>query len=154
VHGRGEEAQLLGLEACPLSHASQSLAAGEPPVHEADEGYDSAVLVVRGVENERSGRGVRITGRGRDALDDRIENVGDALTCLRGDAQDAARILADEVGHLRGYGLGIGLREVDLVHDRDDLEVVLDREVRIRERLRLDALGCVDDEKCPLARLE
>ena len=37
---------------------------------------------------------------------------------------------------------------------RDDLEVVLDREVRVRERLRLDPLRRVDDEQRALARLQ
>ena len=46
------------------------------------------------------------------------------------------------------------MRQVDLVHDRDDLEVVVDREVRVRERLGLDPLRRVDDEQCTLAGLE
>ena len=48
----------------------------------------------------------------------------------------------------------VGLRQVDLVHDGDDLEPVLDREIRVRERLRLDPLRRVDDEERALARLE
>ena len=36
----------------------------------------------------------------------------------------------------------------------DDLEVVLDREVGVRERLRLDSLRGVDDEQRALARLQ
>ena len=35
-----------------------------------------------------------------------------------------------------------------------DLELVLDREVRVRQRLRLDPLGGVDHEQGTLARLE
>ena len=49
---------------------------------------------------------------------------------------------------------GIGRGKVDLVHDRDDLELVLDREIGVRERLRLDPLRRVDDEHGPLARLQ
>ena len=41
-----------------------------------------------------------------------------------------------------------------LFSDRDDLEVVLDREVRVRDRLRLDPLRRVDDEHRALARLQ
>ena len=63
-------------------------------------------------------------------------------------------IVADQVGDLAGGAVRIGLRQVDLVHDRDDLEVVLDREVGVRERLRLDSLRRVDDEQRSLARLE
>ena len=50
--------------------------------------------------------------------------------------------------------VGIGRGKVDLVDDRDDLEVVLDREVRVRERLRLDSLRRIHDEHRALARLE
>ena len=70
------------------------------------------------------------------------------------DAEDVVRVVADQVGDLGGGAVGIGLRQVDLVHDRDDLEVVLDREVGVRERLRLDPLRRVDDEQRALARLQ
>ena len=43
-------------------------------------------------------------------------------------------------------------RQVDLVDDRDDLEVVLDREVGVGQRLRLDALRGVDQQQRALAR--
>jgi hypothetical protein len=46
------------------------------------------------------------------------------------------------------------LRQVDLVHDRHDLEAVLDREVGVRQRLRLDSLCGVDDEHRSLAGLQ
>ena len=45
-------------------------------------------------------------------------------------------------------------RQVDLVEDRDDLEVVVEREVDVGERLRLDALRGVDDQERALARRE
>ena len=50
--------------------------------------------------------------------------------------------------------LGLGRRQVDLVQHRDDLEVVLEREVEVRERLRLDALRGVDEQDRALARGE
>ena len=62
--------------------------------------------------------------------------------------------LADQVGDLGRRAVRVGLRQVDLVHDGDDLEVVLDREVGVRERLRLDPLRGVDDEQRALARLQ
>ena len=87
-------------------------------------------------------------------LDDRVEDVLDTLARLRGDAQHAFRLDAEQLGKLLGCPVGIRLRQVDLVHDRDDLEVVLEREVRVRERLCLDALRRVDDEQRALARLQ
>ena len=73
---------------------------------------------------------------------------------LRGDAQHAIGLDAEQLGELYRNAVRVGLREVDLVDDGDDLEVVLDREVRVRQRLRLDALRGVDDEQRSLARLE
>ena len=43
-------------------------------------------------------------------------------------------------------------RQIDLVDDRDDLEVVLDRQVGVGERLRLDALRRVDEQQRAFAR--
>ena len=50
--------------------------------------------------------------------------------------------------------VGIGGREIDLVERGHDLEVVLEGEVAVRERLSLDALRRIDDEHDALARRE
>ena len=47
--------------------------------------------------------------------------------------------------------LGLGRRQVDLVEHRDDLVVGVDRLVGVRERLRLDALGRIDQQQRALA---
>ena len=47
--------------------------------------------------------------------------------------------------------LGLGRRQVDLVEDRDDLVIVVERLVDVGERLRLDALGGIDHEQGALA---
>ena len=87
-------------------------------------------------------------------LDDRVEDVLDALARLRRDAQHAIGVVSDQVGDLRGGSVRVGLRKVDLVHDRDDLEVVLDRQVGVCERLGLDSLRRVDDEQRAFAGLQ
>ncbi len=46
----------------------------------------------------------------------------------------------------------VGRRQVDLVEHRHDLDAELDRGVAVRDRLRLDALGRVDDEQRAFAR--
>ena len=43
--------------------------------------------------------------------------------------------------------LGLGRRQVDLVEDRHDLVIVVERLVDVGQRLRLDALGGVDDQQ-------
>ena len=64
------------------------------------------------------------------------------------------RVVADEIGDFRRRRIGVRLRQVDLVDDGNDLEVVLDRQVCVRECLGLDSLSGVDDEQCSLAGLQ
>jgi hypothetical protein len=52
------------------------------------------------------------------------------------------------------HPFGVGRRQVDLVEHRDDLEIVLHRQVQVGEGLRLDALRGVDQQDRALARGE
>ena len=60
----------------------------------------------------------------------------------------------ERVHQLLRDALGLGARQVDLVDDGDELEVRLERQVDVRQRLRLDALRGIDDEQRALARGE
>ena len=64
------------------------------------------------------------------------------------------RVEADDVLDLLHRLLGLRARKVDLVYDGDEFEVVLDGEVCVGERLRLDALRRVHHEQRALARGE
>ena len=90
------------------------------------------------------------TGR-RDALDDGVEQLGDALAGLGADAQDLVGRDAEHLLDLRGVAVGVGGRQVDLVEGGDDLEVVLEGQVAVGQRLGLDALGGVDEQDDALA---
>ena len=59
---------------------------------------------------------------------------------------------ADDVGDLSARLFGLRARQIDLVDDRDDLEVVLDGEVGVRQRLRFDALRRIDEQQRAFAR--
>ena len=92
--------------------------------------------------------------RRRHVLDDRVEQLGHALAGLRRDAQHLLGGDAEHPLDLARDPVGLGRHEVDLVHHRDDREVVLEREVAVGERLRLDALRGVDEQHRALARGE
>ena len=62
-----------------------------------------------------------------------------------------ARVEADDVLDLPLGFVGLRAGQIDLVDDRDDLEVVLDREVGVGQRLRFDPLRRVDDQQRPFA---
>ena len=62
-------------------------------------------------------------------------------------ARTASRgVEADHLLDLLPHPLGLGARQVDLVQHRDDLEVVVERQVDVGQRLRLDALRGVDHQ--------
>ena len=78
----------------------------------------------------------------------------DAGALLGAREDRAARVEADDLLDLPPRLFGLRAGQIDLVDDRDDLEVVLDREVGVGERLRLDALRRVDQQQRAFARGE
>ena len=85
-------------------------------------------------------------------MHDRFEDLVDAGAFLRARENRVARVEADDVLDLPLRFVGLRARQIDLVDDRDDLEVVLDRQVGVGERLRLDALRRVDEQQRAFAR--
>ena len=107
------------------------------------------------VESKISARGGACgspVGR-RDAVDHRLQHLAPRPSPVLAEIRiTSSASLADQVGDLGGHAVRVGGRQVDLVDHRDDLEVVLDRQVGVGERLRLDALRGVDHQQRPLAR--
>ena len=84
-------------------------------------------------------------------MHDRLQHLVDAEAGLGGDHHRVGGVEADHVLDLLLDALRLGGGQVDLVEDRHDLVVVVDRLVDVGERLRLDALARVDDEQRALA---
>ena len=84
---------------------------------------------------------------GRQAADDGLQHVGDALPGLGRDLHRVAGLDADDVLDLLLDAGHVGGGEVDLVQDRDDLVVGLEGGIDVGQRLRLDPLGGVHDEE-------
>ena len=103
------------------------------------------------VEDQSAKRRIVLALRRRDSLDDGIQDLLDAYARLRRSQYCLGRVETDRLLDLLFDALGIGARQVDLVDDRDDFEIVLQRHVYVRERLRFDTLRRIDDEKRSLA---
>ena len=147
-----DDAQLQELVGGARRHHAHALTGRQNAVDDTHVGDDAAVRVVHGVENHRARRGVGGSLGGGDDLDDAVEEVLDALAGLAGDLQDLTLVAADQLSDLVRILLGLGARQVDLVEDRDDREVILEGQVQVRERLGLNALRSVDEEDRTLAR--
>ena len=57
------------------------------------------------------------------------------------------RSMIEQLLDFAHHALGIGGGQIDLVDHRDDRQVVFEREMIVRQRLRLDALRRVDDQQ-------
>ena len=123
-----------------------ALAGREHAVDDADVGDDAAVGVVDGVEDQGARRGVSVADRVRDLAYDPVEQLGDTDAGLGAHPEHVVGVAADDVRQLGRVLLRLGGGEIDLVEHGDDDEVVLQREVEVGQRLRLDALGCVDEQ--------
>ena len=144
---RREDADLQRLVVLPFGHQPDLHARPQHAVDHADDDDDAAVGVVPGVEDQRLERRVGIAGRRRQARDDRLEDLRDAGARLGAGQQRVVAVEADDVRDLAARLFGLRARQIDLVDDRDDLEAVLDREVGVGQRLRLDALRRVDEQQ-------
>ena len=120
-------------------------------VHHAAEYDDTAVGVIEGVENEGLERRLRIPLGRRQLLHDLLQHVVDVETGLGGDPGRVQGLDADDVLDLLGHLVGIGAGKVDLVDDRDDLQVMVHGQVDIAQGLGLHALGGVHHQDSAVA---
>ena len=155
-------ARHLGREAADLdrlvgllgAHHVDELALADRAVDHAQVHDDAAVLVVLGVEDQRAQRVVGLALGRRDLLDDLVEQLGHAEARLRAHAERDRGVDADRVLDLFLDHIGPRVGQVDLVDDRQDLEVALDGEVGVGDGLGLDALAGVDEQQRALAGLQ
>ena len=146
-----EDADPVDLVGGARAHHPDLLALGEPAVLDPQQRDHAEIGIVPAVDQQRLERRRRVALGRRQALHDRLEHLLDAVAGLGRDQERVARVQADDVLDLLLDPLGLGRRQVDLVEHRDDLVIGLDRLVGIGERLRLDALGGIDQEDRALA---
>ena len=150
-HRGRKDADLIDDELAAVVHHADAHAARNAPVNDPDVDHDTAICVVLRVEDERPQRAVTIALRRRHAFDDRLEHEIDADPLPRAGEDRVIGGDADHLLDLATHQLRVSVGEVDLVDDRDHLEVIVDRLVHVGECLRLNALGCVHHEERALA---
>ena len=109
---RAEDAQLEDLGLRAGAHQPDARVLVDRPFGQADVGHHALVLVVVGVEHEPAKWRVRVPLRGRDAGDDRLEDLHDPRALLRGrqehllagDRQDVLQLIHHHVGLQRTAG--------------------------------------------------
>ena len=76
------------------------------------------------------------------------------MPCLALAQDGVAGVEADDGFDLLADALRFGGRQVDLVDDRDDFQIVVQRQVGVGERLRFHALGSVHHQQRAFAGLQ
>ena len=122
--------------------ASLELAIDHPHQH-----HHSEIGVVPGIDEQRLERRAALAFGRRQALHDGLQHLGDAIAGLGRDFDAMRGIEPDHVLDLLAHPLGLRRRQVNLVEDRHDLVIVVDRLIDIGERLGLDPLARIDDQQ-------
>src|SRR5262249_5158821 len=143
---RAEDAELERLVVLPLRHQPDLHARSDDAIDHADDDDDSAVRVEPGVENQRLERSVLYAFWRRQTVDDGLEDLRNSRAEL-GAREDRARtVQAHDLLDLPARFFRLRSRQINLVDDRNNLEVVLDRQIGVGQCLRFDALRGVDEQ--------
>ncbi len=123
-------------------------------VHDAGQNDHAAIGIEPGVEDQCPQRRVGIATRRRHALHDRFEDFVNTDPLLGADQNRVAGIEADYVFNLFANPLGFGGGQIDFINNRNNFEIMVQREISICERLRFDSLRCIDHKQRAFACLQ
>ena len=146
-HFRGEHPDPVDRVDGAGLHHLDPVALAQHAVDDADQNDDAEIGVIPAVDQHRLQGRVALARRGRQALHDRLQHILDPEPRLRRDQHGAGRVDPDDILDLLGHPLRLGGGQVDLVEDRHDLVIRVDRLIDIRQRLRLDPLRGIDDQQ-------
>ena len=136
----------------PGVHEPHPIAGGEGTVADPAREHDSAIDVVLRIEHQGLQRRLRLSGRGRQALHDPFEHPVDSDPVLRRDGRGGKGIEPEVPVNLLEHPVHVRRRKIDLVDHGQQFEVVLEGQIQVGDRLRLDPLGRVDDDDRAVTR--
>ena len=148
---RTEDADFLHRIFLPRNHEADIRSRSDLSVDDSDIADNTAVIVVNRIENQRPERRFGVSLGRADRLHDALQDVIDAGSFLRARKNRVRRVQSYRVLDLLFDRLGMRGREVDFIDDRNDVQALFDRHIRVGQRLRLDSLRCVHDKDRALA---
>ena len=114
----------------------------------------AAIDIKYTIKYQRPQRFVCGQSRRRNTRDNRLENFANANPQLRARLDRFLRRNGKDFFQLPLHRRDIGIRQIDLVDDRNNREPLFVREMNVRHRLRFDSLRRIDNEQRTLARSE
>ena len=152
-----ERAQVAGLDNGKLRagrHQTHLHARLDAALHQAHINDNAAVGIVLAVEDQRAQRSIDIALRRGNVRDNVLKHLLDVQSDLGGDLRSILGGQSDDVLDFLFDVCRVCARQVNLVDDRQDLQIVVECQIGIGKRLRLDALRRIHDEHRALARGE
>ena len=144
-------ADLDKLELRAGAHQADGIAGPDGALKDAHIDDDALIAVVDRVEDQRFQRKRRVAGGGGNVPHDALQNILNADAELGGNAGRLHAGQADDILDLFGNGVRVGAGQVDLIQNRHDLQIVVQRQIAVRQRLGLHALAGVHDQHGALA---
>ena len=132
-------------------HQTNRVAGLYAALKHADVDDNALVAVIDRVKYQRLQRQVGVAGGRGNVLHHALQHVLDADAHLGGHARRLHAGQTDDVLDLLGNRVGVGAGQVDLVQDRHDLQVVIQRQIAVGKGLRLHALAGIHDQHRALA---
>ncbi len=120
-------------------------------VKHAAENDNALIRIIDGIKDQRFERRRFIPFGRRNLLYDLLEHRFNVCSHLRRNERSVLCLDPDDVLDFIFYTFRLRARQIDLIDDRHDLEIVVDREVTVGKCLRLDPLRRVHDENSALA---
>ena len=133
---------------------TEFLAAPHSAVDHAHEDDDAAIGVEPGIENEGAERGVDIAFGRRNLLNDLFQDGFDADALFSAAENGFGRVEPDDLFDLLHDPFRLGGWQVYLVDNREYFQIQPECQIRIGERLGLDALAGVNDKQGAFAGLK
>ena len=107
------------------------------------------IVIEPGINDQRLQIAVTLTFRGGDSFDQLLQQVINAHPGLGGHPAGIHGVQPDDFLDLVDYRLRLGLRQVDLVQNRQHFQVLLDGGIAVGDGLGFHALGCVHHQQRP-----
>ena len=90
---------------------------------------------------------MRIPGRWRNPGNDRFEHLYHTTPFLCADLQGIGRVQLQDIGDRLLGAFQVGTREIDLIDDRDNCEIIGHSQIHIGNRLSLYPLRGIDEQE-------
>ena len=122
--------------------------------HDAAKDDDALIGIIYAIKDQRLQRCGRASLGSRNLLHDLLKHLIDVDAVLRRDQRRILRFDADHVLDLLDYTLRLCAGQVDLIDDGKDVQVMIQRQIHVCQRLCLNALRRIHDQDGAVTRRE